>query len=99
MFDSTLHSLLDSLVRRLTPSRVGVVVYPRVPGQFVGSAKSLCAAWKLARMRLLTRMGSNMSCLMLKTVKSLITQRALVWSREILPVLTSVLTTNHWGHH
>jgi hypothetical protein len=40
-----------------------------------------------------------MSCLVFETVESLIAQRALVGSREILSVVTAVLTTNHWGHH
>ena len=49
-------------------------------------------------MRLLSRMSSNMSCLMLETVKGLIAQRALVWSGQILSVV-SMLTSNHGWHH
>jgi hypothetical protein len=39
-----------------------------------------------------------MSCLMLETVKGLIAQRALVWSGQILSVV-SMLTSNHGWHH
>jgi hypothetical protein len=39
-----------------------------------------------------------MSCLMLETVESLIAQRTLVWSGQVLSIL-AMLAPNHGGHH
>jgi hypothetical protein len=53
-------------------------------GQLVGSAEALGAAWKLANVRLLARVGANVSGLMLETVEGFGTDRTLVRSRQIL---------------
>ena len=70
-----------SILRFITPPRVGVVVYPRVSSQFIGSTEPLGTACELTSMRFLARMGPNVSRLMLQPVESLVAQRAFVGSR------------------
>jgi len=97
---AVLHAILDGLVHLLclvTPSRVGVVVYPRVAGQLVGAGEAFGAAVELAGVRLLAGMGANVSGLMLETVEGFIAQGTLVGSGQILSVL-AVLAHGH-GHH
>lgn len=72
------------VLRLVTPSRVGVVVNARVPGQLVGTAETLGAPGVLAGMRLLARMRSDVSGLVLETVEGSIAERALVGTREVL---------------
>ena len=64
----------------VTSSRVWVIVYSRMSGEFVGSAEPLCATWKLAPMRLLPGMRSYMPRLVFEPVEGLLTQRAFVGS-------------------
>ena len=93
-----LDRLLDSLLCLVTPPRVGVVMYPGMAGEFIGTRKSFGAAGELAGMRLLSGMGSDMPRLMLKTVEGLITERTLVRAGQVLSVL-AMLASNHGGHH
>lgn len=53
------------LLAFITPPRVGVVVYSRMPGEFVGSGELLAAARELAAVWLLTSVRPNVSGLML----------------------------------
>lgn len=79
-------------------TRVGVAVDARVARQLVGSAETLGAARELTGVRLLARVGANVSRLMLQTVEGLVAQRALVGSRQIRAVLVLVLHGAHGGH-
>lgn len=67
-------------------------------GELVGPRKALGAAGELAGMRLLSGVGSDMSCLMLEAVEGLVAERTLVGAGQILPVL-AMLASNHGGHH
>ena len=53
-------------------------------GEFVGPAEALGAAWKLAHVRLLARVGANVSGLVLETMEGFGADRTLVRSRQIL---------------
>lgn len=75
------------LVGFVVATRVGIVVYSRVAGQLVGSAEALAASWKLAGMRLLASMRSNVSGLVLEAVEGSITQRTFVRARKVLALL------------
>lgn len=67
-------------------------------GQLIGTAKALGTAGKLARVRFLSGMGTNMAGLMLQTVESTVTERALVGARQILAHLIGGRTgTLHQG--
>lgn len=73
------HATLNRCRRRcrrdmllVAATRIGVVVYARVTGQLVGSAEALRATWKLAGVRLFARVRSNVSRLMLESMKGLI---------------------------
>lgn len=92
------HRLLVDMLCLVTPSRIGIVVYPRVSSELIGTRESLCAARELTGVRLLARVRSNVSGLMLETVEGLIAERTLVRTWEILSVL-AMLTPNHRGHH
>ena len=65
----------------VTPSRVWVVVNPRVTSQLVRPAEAFCATWKRASVWLLSRVCSYVPCLVFQSVEALIAQRALVRSR------------------
>lgn len=69
----------------VAPSRVWVGVDSRVAGEFVGATEALCASGMLADVRLLTRVGANVTRLMLETMKGLVAQRTLVRTRQIAP--------------
>ena len=84
------------MVRFVAPPRVGVVVNPRVAGQFVRATEAFGTAGKHASMWLFPRMGSNMSGLMFQPMKSLITQRTFVRSREILPSVVGNAIQQRW---
>lgn len=71
----------------VSASRVGVVVYPRVPGELVGPAEALRASGEGAGVRLLARVGANMASLVLEAVEGLLAQRALVRAREVVPLV------------
>ena len=66
------------------PCTFAIGVYPRVAGELVGATEALRAARELAGMRLLTGVCPDVSGLVLQTVEGAVTERALVWSREIL---------------
>jgi hypothetical protein len=90
--------MLNILLCLVTPPRVWIVVYPRVPRELVGPGEAFRAAREATGMRLLSCVRANVSCLMLQTVESLVAQRALVRSRQILTVLL-VRTPDHLRHH
>lgn len=71
----------------VAPSRVGVVVYPRMPRQLIGPTEAFRTPWKLAAVWLFARMCSDVSCLMFQAVECLIAQRALVWARQVLSLI------------
>jgi len=75
--------VLPLLVLLVALPRVGVVVYPRVAGQLVGARELLAAAGELAGVRLLTRVGADVTSLVLEAVEGLVAQGALVGSREL----------------
>lgn len=68
----------------VAPPRVGVAVYPRVPGELIGAGEFLAAAWEVAGMRFLARVGPDVPRLVLKTVEGLLAQRALVRPWELI---------------
>ena len=85
-------------MRPVASLRVGVVVYPRVAGQLVGPTEAFRATGELARVRLLTRMCTDVSGLVLQTVESTVTEGALVRARQILADLLGGRTsTLHEG--
>lgn len=98
MLHANLRSLCHGLLCLITPPRVWIVVYPRMPRQFVRSGETLRTAGKLTGVWLLAGVSSNMSGLMLETVKGLIAQRTLVGTRQILTVF-SMDSPVHLGHH
>lgn len=63
--------------------RVGVVVDARVARQFVGAAEALCAARELAGVRLLARVGADVTGLVLEAVESLVAKGTLVRARQV----------------
>jgi hypothetical protein len=92
------YGLLDGLGVLVAPPRVGVVVYPRVAGELVGSREAFGAAGELAGVRLLAGVGSNMAGLVLQTVESLVTKRAFVGSRQVLAVVPVHAPIHVWHH-
>lgn len=76
-------------------------MYPRVPGQLVGSREALRAAGKLADVRLLARVRPDVTGLVLETVEGLVAERALVRARQVGTFLSSMLlaAANHGRHH
>lgn len=69
---------------------VGVVVYPRVAGELVRAGEALCAAGELAGVGLLSSVGADVTGLVLKAVEGLVTERAFVGTRQVLPVVLLV---------
>lgn len=67
----------------LSSPRVGVAVDSRVTGQLVRAGELLAAARELASVRLLARVGANVSRLMLEAVESLVAERALVGTGQL----------------
>ena len=61
---------------------IGVRVYSGVTGQLVRPAEAFRAPRERARVRFLSRMGANVSRLMLQPVESLFAQRTFVRSRH-----------------
>ena len=57
----------------VTPPGVGVVVYPRVTGEFVGTAEAFGASRECASMGFLSSVRPDMASLMLETVEGLVT--------------------------
>lgn len=82
----------------VVPSRVGVVVNPRMTGELVRATEALRAAGELAGMRFLARMRANMSGLVLQAVEGTVAERALVRAREILSRLFLVRSTTALHH-
>lgn len=76
--------LLVLLLALVAAPGVGVAVYPRVPGQLIGTRKLLAAARELAGMGLLARVSADVPGLMLQTVEGLFTKRALVGTRKLV---------------
>jgi hypothetical protein len=58
-----------------------------VAGELVGTGELLAAAGELAGMGLLARVGADVTSLVLKTVESLVAERALVGARQLVGVL------------
>ena len=79
------------LLALVASSRVGVIVYPRVPGQLIGSRELLAAARELAGMGLLSGVGANVPSLMLQAVEGLVAERALVGPRELVGGICGLL--------
>lgn len=80
--------------------RVGVVVYPGVPGELVGAAEAFRASGESAGVRLLSSVGPDVAGLVLETVEGLLTQRALVRARKVLAgVLLGRLCVLQEGSH
>lgn len=76
--------LLVLLLALVASPRIGVAVYPRVPGQLVRAGELLAAARELAGVRLLAGVGADVSGLVLQTVEGLVAERALVRARELV---------------
>ena len=72
------------MLRLIAAPRVGVVVNSRVTSQLIRAAEALGATGELASVRLLTGMGSNVTGLVFQTVEGTVTERTLVWSRQVL---------------
>ena len=72
------------LLLLVASSRVGVVVYPRVPGELVGPAESFGASGERACMGLLAGMGADVTGLVLEAVEGLLAQRTLVGAGQVL---------------
>lgn len=72
------------LLALVASPRVGVAVYPRVPGQLIRAGELLAAARELAGVRLLAGVGADVSGLVLQTVEGLVAERALVGARELV---------------
>ena len=79
--------LMLMLLCLVPPSRVGVVVYPRVASQLVGAGKFLAAARELAGVWLLASMGADVPRLVLQAVEGLVAERALVGTGQLVRVL------------
>ncbi len=67
----------------VSPSGVGVAVYPRVTGQLVGSRELLGATRELADVRLLAGVGADVPRLVLQTVECLVAEGAFVRARQL----------------
>jgi len=80
-------------------ARVGVVMYPRVARQLVGSAEALCAARELAGVRLLASVRPDMTRLVLEAVEGLVAKRALVRARQVGAVFVRVLHVDTHRRH
>lgn len=78
------NGVVSGLASLVSPTRVGVVVYPRMAGELVRTGELLAATRVLAGVRLLASVRTNMPGLMLETVKSLVTKWALVRTRQLV---------------
>lgn len=78
-------------------SRVGVVVYPRVPGELVGAGEALRAAWELAGVRLLAGVSADVPRLVLEAVEGLLAERTLVGTGQVCSRLfLGGIVLQHW---
>src|SRR2546421_4353619 len=69
-----------------------------MPRQLVRPAEAFGAAWKLASVRLFSRMRSDVACLVFEPVEGSVAQRAFVRPRKILFIVHACLrNTNHRG--
>lgn len=82
--------LLLVLLAFVAPSRVGVVVNPRVSSQLVRAGELLAASGELASVRLLSGVSANVSSLMLQAVECLLAERALVRSGKLIGVVRNL---------
>jgi len=62
-------------------------MYSRVTGELVGAGELLAASRVLASVRLFSRVGADVSRLVLKAVEGLVAQGALVGTRQLVGVL------------
>jgi hypothetical protein len=87
----------------VAPAGVGVVVDPRMPSEFVGSAEALRASREGTSMRLLASVGADMASLVFQAMEGLLTERTFVRAREIsrgpLVVLLGVLKKRRHQAH
>lgn len=74
----------SDLLSLVVPPGVGIVVNTRMSGQLIRSTEAFTASGKLACMRFLSRVRTDMSRLVLQPVKGAVAQGAFVWSWEIL---------------
>ena len=72
------------MLRLIAAPRVGVVVNPRVTSQLIRAAKALGASGELASVWLLAGMGTDVTSLVFQTVEGTVTERTLVWARQVL---------------
>jgi hypothetical protein len=84
----------------IAPTRVGIAVYPRVPGELVGSAEAFRAARESTGVGLLARVGPDMTGLVLEAVEGLLAQRALVRPGQVLSLvfLLGLVVLEHGSH-
>jgi len=82
--------LLLVLLAFVAPSRVGVVVNPRVSSQLVRAGELLAAPRELAGVRLLSGVSANVSSLVLQAVEGLLAERALIRSGKLIRVIRSL---------
>jgi hypothetical protein len=79
--------LLLMLLALVAPSRIGVVMNPRVSSQLVRARELLAASRELASVGLLSGVSADVSSLVLQAVECLLAERALVRSRELIGVI------------
>ena len=85
--------LMCSLV---APSRVGIIVYPRVSSQLIGPAEAFGAAGERAYVWFLPRVGSYVSRLMFEAVKGLFAEGAFVGSGQVLSLIVRKASDQRW---
>ena len=78
------HAVMMVLLLFGASPRVGVVVYPRVTSQFVGTGELFTAPRKLASVGFLSGVCADVACLMLEAVEGLVAERTLVGAREFV---------------
>jgi hypothetical protein len=74
-------------------------VYTRVASQLVGSTEAFATSRKLTCVRLLARVRTDVSGLMLKPMEGSVAKRALVWSRKILSFFWIASVRSHRRRH
>jgi hypothetical protein len=84
--------LLVGLSSLVASPWVGVVVNARVTSELIRSRELLAATGELAGVRLLASVSSDVTSLVLQTMKGLITERALVGSGQLVGVLRRLAT-------
>ena len=87
------------LMSLLIPAGIRIVVYPGVASQLVGPAEALATSRKLAGMRLLAGVRTDVTGLMLKTMERSIAERAFVGPRKVLSVFRVAYVRAHRSRH